>query len=552
MSDNWPPQSFSGSPVAPPLSSPFAMTAEEASETAEKLTPSLSVLTEQTVQRLRDLADGNGMNGDAIQVVDRNENVWTIKAHLRLKPRVDVNTKIYAGQPKGRGLKIMPSVAALESEVERMQDGLAASQDWLDGVVREIKATSGHGWGMDGAVVVVPEQSHTLAASENCADCRGHRSLTCTQCQGEKRVVCSHCRGQGREDCYNCMGRGEDPANPGQNCPVCNGTHYSDCRYCRSTGYLVCPTCRGDGGTPCPECRGTGVITHESVTSGNAEVTFVIDSGSELPSGLLRTMDRLGVSRLSQGHADIEMLPPDLKDTSADRMRIELTARVLYAEIKTRINDHTTMITAFGKRGRLFGVPPFLDDALRPWRNALAVAATQGHSVDDALGGRAIRDALNVALLGKRSPNELRRLYPVGLSSEVAAEIMHNMHRVLQKTTLRTRVIVATVIAGVMIAATAGLFFSPLHIQIARSLPWQATMAGDLVLPLLLAGGGWFALRYAIRSILKRQYPEAKIGGKQRCGKTGYAMVAAIVIGYAVVLAATPLTPEWMMRLLGW
>ncbi len=512
-------------------------------------TPSL---TERTLERLRAVALGNGMDPESIQLVDRNEASYSLNASIRLKPKVDVKSKSYAGRPKGKGVISMPTSAALNTEADNIRNGLANSDEWLKGVFKEIHSAPGHCWGLDGALVVIPKATITMAACETCVDCRGNRRLTCHQCLGKKQVVCSHCQGQGRESCYNCFGRGEDPVNPSQQCPTCRGTRFAICRYCQSSGYLICPTCQGNGGTPCPQCSGTGTITQEITLTCNAEIDFKLSTGVNIPSGVLKAMDRLGTAKIAKGHADIEMSLPDLAIPGVDKSLIGLVASFPYADIKLRIAERPLTVSAFGKRCVLFGVPPFLDEALKPWREELRQAAGTGETLDKSMGVRAIRDALETCLSSASPLDDFHRLYPVGMSREVIAEIIGNIRKSVQKLTLRTRTITAFALATLAAAISAGLFATPLHWKTTHEWPWPLTMAADLALPFAMAALGWMGLNRSVRWTLKRRYPNARIGARQRAGKTGYSMVAAIVVSYAALFAFSPFQPEWLIRVIAY
>src|SRR5262249_16207208 len=149
--------------------------------------------------------------------------------------------------------------------------------------------------------------------------------------------------------------------------------------------------------------------------------------------------DRLGLANLPNGYADIETIPeaqnpessitesaPDTKEKSA-KAEVHYRARLPYADMRISFNGKTALVSAFGKRGALRGVPTVLDAALEPQREKLRAAAQGKGSLDTALDARAIGDALKLQLGGKDNMKELRRLYPHGLSTGTAQEILSNM-----------------------------------------------------------------------------------------------------------------------------
>ncbi len=509
-------------------------------------------LTDTALDRLRKLGEGNGLTADSLQLIDKNEAVYTLRAHIRLVPKFDTQARSYPGPAKGKNLRTQPTFAAMEAEAAKLKQAFLESKDWLSAAQKEIQDTPGHGWGLDGAKVTLPGQSYTLAATENCPTCRGNQLVTCTQCFGERYVVCVQCHGKGQEVCYNCFGRGEDPVNPQQPCPICRGTRLAPCRYCQATGKLPCPTCQAKGGTPCPQCQGTGRLTQEIVVDGHAEVEFRLGEGKDLPSGLLRAIERLGIDKMANGHADIALLPPDPNEPQPNPHLQSLSASLPYAEMKLRILGRAALVSSFGKKGLMSGLPAFLDESLRPWREHLARAAKGTEPLDKALEARALREALALELEGKGDPKALRRLYPIGLSPDAAKDILRQTSLAVRHITVLARGTAAAL--SVMCAAGlfAALFLTPWRAQLVQMVESSNLIAAfDLLLPLGVLGLSWFGLTHATRWTLRRRYPRTNVALGQKIGWIGYSALTVILLSYAVVLAMAPAKPAWLLRLLG-
>ena len=491
------------------------------------------------------------MKAEAVQLIDADEAVYILPGHAKLEPTFEPQTKIYAGSVTAKGARVLPSFAALHQEVDRLKSAFLDSTDWLPQALQELKTDPGHGWGQHGAHITLPAKNTLLAATENCPVCRGGARITCHQCQGEQRVVCSQCQGQRQENCFNCFGRGEDPANPQQPCPICHGTRLAPCRFCNATGELACPTCRGSGGTPCADCKGSGKISQEIAAEGQVRLEFNIGRGQDIPSGLLRALDRLEESKLPKGHADVVLIPTDETDPKADKTNLRLEASIPYADIHLRLNGKAVKIGAFGKRGVLFGVPAFLDQSLRPWLQPLEKAARGAETLEKALEARALRDALGLELNGKSAPDDLRRRYPLGLSQATARTIMLQMDQALRRMTLKARVLVAALSFVLSACAFAALFLTPLHQTATESLPLASTALLDFLLPVLALGLSWFSLNHATRWVLQKRYPEASLRLGQKIGKIGAGTMTGIVLAYLALLASAPHKPSWLLWVMG-
>lgn len=271
-----------------------------------------------------------------------------------------------------------------------------------------------------------------------------------------------------------------------------------------------------------------------------AEVRFTLGSTSGLPSGLLRLTQRVGEANLINGHADVAMkLPPKEPDPEIDRTSIDLTATLPYADLKMKFGKKAAIVSVFGKLAKVAGVPPFLDEALAPARAILAKAAKGEADLHKACGLRVMADALNLMLLGKSKVNDLRRLYTLGLSPDVAKEIMFNMDLALKEQTRKIRMIVAGSVLAACTLVFALLFISSLFNQMTAGLNIKVVRLILMFLPALLMGGAWFGLRYAIAETLKARFPKAKISQAQNIGRLGYGLLGGILLIYLIILLIT-------------
>ena len=514
------------------------------------MTKALS-LTDQTLERLRKLAEGNGLTPDAFELVEKAESVQTVTGTVRLTPQFETQPRSFAGVAKGKNRRMAANFAALQQEVAHQKQKFTDSDPWLDTAMRDLKKAAGYGWGMQGARIVLPEHNYVIAATESCPSCRGEKLLSCPQCAGKKHFLCKFCNGTRQEICPQCFGNGQDPTNNQRPCPICNGTRRISCRNCRGTGLLPCPTCQGKGGTVCGTCGGSGALTQEVTVQGSAEIEFKLGGGTHLPAGLLRALDRLGLENLVKGHGDVAIAePPNADDRPIDKKVLHLAATIPYADIKLRLNGKGVLVSAFGKRCVLLGVPPFLDTALKPWRDALKRAVRDTALLDKALEARAMQDALKLELAGEGDPVGLRRIYSVGLSPATAFEIMRDMRMALRRYTRQTRIATGVIAFVASIALFAGLFLTKGHEAATASLSWQVMPLVDLGLPVVAMGASWIAVQQSGQWVLRRRFPAALIKATRKAGNIGLITLAGIFAAYAFILALTPYKPVWLTHLL--
>jgi len=515
-----------------------------------------SAIVDRTIQRLRALAEGNGIDPHSIKLIGSDEQSYTLEATMHFTPLCDVENKRYPGPARSKGALVLQDAAALQAEVGRRREEFRQHTDWIAEVKAELQSAPGHGWGLDGAKVMLPKRNAILAASTPCQQCNGTRTITCSQCQGSGSTVCFQCRGDCKELCYNCQGSGQNPQQPTQQCLICRGNRYIVCRQCLGTGQIPCPTCGGKRGTPCPACRGTGQITEEAQLTFGATTRFELKS-SALPSGLRRGLDRLGIPNLAKGHAVIDIVTPKKEgddhpqeDGPPPRPQppdpsLHYQAQLPFAELRVDFNGKKAVVSIFGKRNMLIDVPPFLDEALNPWRMKLLDAAKGNLPIGDALKVRAMRDALGLELQGKGNAQELRRLYPAGLTLKTAEEIARGMRLAIKRTTLHVRT--AAAVGCAMLGA--GLFGECYFTSLPERIPFQPRWFGlafDFLPPVLAIGLAWVSMNAIMGFFLKRTFPDMTIGRRLPIGKTGYMMSAAIVIFWLIILILSPARPSWL------
>jgi hypothetical protein len=507
-------------------------------------------LAERALSRLRKMAAGNGLEPAAISITDTQEQIFMLKGKMEVEPLCETTNLSYPGGPRGKDRRPVASFAVLQGAVTKHRQEFRANPDWAASVTQELRSHESQGWGLESAKVTLPALSAIYAATEICPSCNGQKTLTCEHCNGKGTVICTQCQGQGREPCYYCGGRGEDPQQPGQPCHTCNGTRLAPCRFCQTHGYLPCPTCGGKRGTPCATCQASGRITQEVQVTCGATSHFTLQYEG-LPSGLRRGLDRIGIVNLGRGHAEITATEPPKKEDEELNEKTQIpvllySAALPYAEMRMDFGGKKAIVCAVGKRCAISGVPNFLDTTLKPWRDKLHLAALGQAKLEDAMEARALNDILALTVAGKDRAREIRKLYPFGLSSEALASILTDMRLALNKTTLKTRAVMAMLCGGVCAAAFYTLFGTGVEVRVARGWNRYVDLGFDLAMLAAALGASWVILNFSTRFALQRRFPHLPHALQQKIGKTGYSMLGGIAAAFVVFLLSAPVKPLWL------
>jgi hypothetical protein len=516
-------------------------------------------LTQQAMKRLRALAHGNGMEPASITLMHGDEQTHIVEGVVTLEPLVEIVPKIFPGKVRVKDQVRVESIAALRADAAKRKKEFSEQPNWIEEAKKELHVEApGQGWGLDNAKVILPARAVVLTATDTCTHCQGAKQISCTQCRGQGHEICWQCRGQRQEVCCNCNGSGQNPYQQGQQCTICQGMRYIQCRLCTGTGQTVCQTCTGKRGTPCPTCKGHGSMTEEAHMAFGATTRFTF-KGNALPSGLRRGLDRLGISNLIKGHADIKNFEPPIEDEDvvddkkpADKPpspMLHYRAHIPFADLRVNFGGQKAAIGSFGKRGVLLDVPNFLDDVLDAARQSLSAAAQGQNTLSDALKTRAIKNAFTLELEGKGTVREFRRFYPIGISAAVADDILRTTQKTLKRMTQTIRAIAAIGCFGFSALVFGALYFSHLTRSLGNQ-PHGATMALDIVPPVVLALLSWLLLNRVTRYVVQREFPDTKIVRRATTGKIGVAMIVGIFVIWVVLLMLSPAHPYWMPQLL--
>lgn len=270
-----------------------------------------------------------------------------------------------------------------------------------------------------------------------------------------------------------------------------------------------------------------------------------------LPSGLRRGLDRIGINNLGKGHADItasaaaKQEKDDVRE-GAPIPFLSYSAALPYAEMRMRLGGKKAVVSAVGKRCAITGVPNFLDGPLEPWRDKLRLAAQGKGRLEEALEARAINDVLSLFVAGKNRVQDVRRLYPFGLSAEVMTALLSDVHLALNRTTLKTRAVIAALCGLLCAALFYALFFAGVEARLTFGRARYVALAFDPTVLCAALGASWAILNFSTRFVLQRRFPQMQHALQQKIGKTGWAMLGGIAVVFIVFLWLAPVKPLWL------
>jgi hypothetical protein len=319
-------------------------------------------------------------------------------------------------------------------------------------------------------------------------------------------------------------------------------------------GYQQCPACSGRRGATCEACQGSGAVTQEIQVTCGAQTHFTLLT-QDLPSGVRRGLDRIGIPNLGKGHADITAVEAPLEENEQGVQEAKIpvllySVNLPYAEMKIDFGGKKALVSVVGKRCALSGVPNFLDVSLKPWRDRLRLAASGKAPLEEALEARAIKEILSLTAAGKGFEKEVRRLYPFGFSTEVIETILRDMRLALKQATLKTRTVMAVLCFALCSAFFLMFFMTGLEAQLTNEQSAVVALGLDLTALAGALAASWFVLNFSTRFALQYRFPQMPHALQQTIGKTGTAMLAGIALAFVFSLLLAPVKPLWLAQLL--
>jgi hypothetical protein len=468
--------------------------------------PVFGPLTTKALERLHAMADGNGLDAEAITVLKSDEREYRMLGQLQFAPRFELGIAT-PQEMKAMAAEPMPSADAVRQQAA--QAGFP--RGWHELAGRMARDLPGGGWGADAQSLRLDEFTQLYAVSEQCQGCGGAGRQDCETCNRTGQLICDYCTPHGHP--------GRDPQNPNLPCPECQGTER-----------MRCKKCNGNGAFQCPACRGAGQKTTTYSLKMYADIRFSWrpegESG-DFPTPLLRSIDRAGVAKLGNGHAKVERGSFD-SESLESIPTLHLTATLPFATAQFGIGGEKMTAQLLGYKGAILELPAFIDNHVQ----AAAKAGTLA-------GFRIYREA---QLLSARRGTgaELVRHYPAGLSRGMADKLIAMAGQRLHNATRAPRWQGFGLGVGAALALGALYLFTPLRGVLGMGTDGQyADIAMIFVLPLLFIGIQYAWVKRALEKQLGQKHLKPPVMSHQ-----AMLGIAVVVIVYALALYID--RPTWL------
>ncbi|MCL2473857.1 MAG: hypothetical protein FWF23_03005 [Alphaproteobacteria bacterium] len=516
------------------------------------------MLCERFISKLKNIAVGNGLKQEDIVVFEKQETTVPLKATLFLRGECEMAA---AASNKSKA-KAVHSAKELAEAIDTQKKEFFNSKKAKDEAVQEVLKHENKGWGLENALVTLPDFCQTYAAKEVCPRCRGATAFVCNACSGTGREICSNCNNTGYIFCYHCNEQGYDANN--NLCTYCNGYRKMPCLQCSRTGYVPCHVCGGTARTTCEACKGVGSIIVNSELLCGVKTRFAADF-FDLPSGLKKGIDKIGIAELGKSHTDVtvNIIKGDEADSGIGTQEfpaLEYTADIPYAEIKMSLKGKKALVSLTGKKGVAAGVPNFLDVPLKELLDAVQTQSNSSFAMRLALKTKAFREMLAIVLEKglDRKPSLLamKRLYPFGLSDNMILIIFKTLSASIKKATLFARV-TAGILSVSLVSLLLYFYAANLwNFSLVKNSNYPvilsfvidiAVLLGSILVCLIVLNSAFAA---AVHYIAHKLGLKIKLNARNimptRLGKLGFSVIFAIMFVFLLLFLLYPHNSLWL------
>lgn len=475
-------------------------------------------LAEVAIARIRKQVQGNGLKPTAVELRGITGQIYDFYGTTSVKLTPSVTEGKRAGRYTDGDLI---HAGQIDAAIAEFVNRVSADRGVLGLVYETLSSREDQGFGLQGQTIPLQQVARTFIAHEACGVCRGSGGKPCHNCNGQMRIQCYRCHGQGGIPCLTCTGRGQilTPQGP-MPCHVCQGRGLSACPVCQGQRMIQCPECQGQGRKICESCQGQGWTTQYWSVNLTAQTVFTLRK-TGLPPSLVTLIDRVGGARLaSDHHANVQLLTG--RDAEAlvrfadidggSNLWFLYRAQIPFAELDIAFGKAAIKPKLAGYKSRLVDVPDFMDALLKPGVDLLHDAARGGAGASQLILSAARYRALGDVLRGlvRSGPRKMAKFlfeqYPLGLSQNLGAQILRDANTALSRLSLWPRMMAMAASLGVAFAVLAGYYLydgRTLAAQYLDTLPHFAIFAVDLIVLLLLAAGGVYAIRATARKSMR-------------------------------------------------
>ena len=425
------------------------------------------------VARLRKIANGNGIQAEAIKVKDSFGAIY----HADAASLVTLNTKLLP-------LKKKPSKDKRVVEVKTLKDAEAHNTKGIEEATKDsgfsgymlsfFKQKPGEGLGVNAKDLPVAKLSNAYVIKTPCERCNTQGRYSCTMCHGKKQSICRRCNGKKNMPCTMCNATGQINSPQGRvKCTQCHGMRFLACPACRATGVTACSGCNGQGVMTCSSCNGNGAIIQYAEANTHAQTNSVINVMA-IPDSLKMLINKITLAKIvSGGHIDVKTqaydkpknnteaaeqkrreeedrygfsFPPRLK---SNQLCLLYHTKIPYAEVTLEIEGKQAVAKILGYKGVVAEMPPFLNNIVSRETIALEKRLSKGkiqkEMFEKSLQYRFMRKAWK--LLQENKPKQAMAIfakeYGAAIERPQIQALFHALHSAKNKLNRGTHILVA-------------------------------------------------------------------------------------------------------------
>ena len=400
-------------------------------------------LVERLAKQVTDLADGNGITRDAIQVTGT-------RADRPMSLLLEVgfgwvwSSRTLPGALQVEGSRHCDDEAGVAAHLKLRCNALIAEPATAEVVAKLVRAAP-YARFADLAdefeVEVGRVHGHHHSGCRRCGTKGTHRcpSLLCggvgtTPCYcNDGKVSCGSCS-YGTvyytESYYDTNTRATAYVSRQRTCSNCGGSgRTGTCWSCGGTSRIQCATCRGDGWVYCSPCGASGWFTVATdawvIGKPKRSRSFPADA----PASFIEGVRLLPVRAIHGEHAETRLKSAEAKGS---RVLAVFDCAMPHVSLAARFGNVLTQpFNAFGKKATVVLMPTFLDDLLAPVGYDISSAVAAGNMAEALRLGQSTRVTKDILRMvgghGESSADELLSRYSNAISPGTISDVRDHL-----------------------------------------------------------------------------------------------------------------------------
>lgn len=383
-------------------------------------------LANRALNRIRNLARGNGAQKDAIQIIKNSYDFIQCQALTH----IELSHEIITEKKKGQNTSGEPieDVNAIPAMVQKISDEAIKNNDMRKFMSNLLLDRPDKGFAKHAETFDLTPLNKEYISPQICETCHGNGKSTCPSCHGNRVEQCNQCHGRTNINCIYCRGAGviKGPDGKEKQCNRCFGKRQIKCPLCQARGTVPCRVCRGSGQNICATCGGSGGFTLITRVKFKMKTLFEIDRAA-LPHPVVKIIENNGSQLVQQGHITLMGEPVRREDGG---LAIQYSLSFPYADLDIGVNGKPMKVHMFGYKYKMLKISNFLDQMIEKNYALLLRAANNegniGTHIQKASKTRMIGEGLFLTVTNspKKAMLALKQKFPFGASNDLIKDIV--------------------------------------------------------------------------------------------------------------------------------